>query len=136
MAQRGTDALHTEISMRDRSGQLGVAATAVPDRPFTVCRDSWTRGGTQASAREGANGAAQGGICDSGGVQAFAADVRVRAIGRAMFLFCYDSCTAVLAETECRETEWTYMAFDKKMGHQNKFVNRTRHAVPCAWLNS
>jgi hypothetical protein len=24
----------------------------------------------------------------------------------------------------------------KTMGHQNKFVNRTRHAVACAWLNS
>jgi hypothetical protein len=90
--------------MDERTGQLGVAVTAVPDRPFTVCRDSWTRGGTQAPAREGTNSAAQGGICDSGGVQAFAADVRFRAIGRAMFFFCNDSCTAVLAETECCET--------------------------------
>jgi hypothetical protein len=64
--------------------------SALPRRPSLIVRLRFagirgTRGGVQASAREGANGAAQGGICGSGGARAFAADVRFRAIGRAMF---------------------------------------------------
>jgi hypothetical protein len=114
--------------------------SALPRRPSLIVRLRYagirdTRRSSGTGTRR-ANGAAQGGICDSGGVQAFAADVRFRAIGRAMFLFCNDSCTAVLTETECCGAKWTYVPFDKTMGHQNKFVNRTRHAVPCAWLNS